>query len=101
MTEPRTVGRHAHVALAAGLAEVHVLVVDVAHLADGGHAVDGHVAQLAGGQADQGVLAFLGHQLGHVAGAAHQLGALAGVQLDVVDDGTHRDVLRTAGSCPA
>ena len=39
MTEPRTVGRHAHVTLAAGLTDVHVLMVDVADLADGGHAV--------------------------------------------------------------
>ena len=76
----------------AGLTDVDVLVVDVADLADGGHAVELYVAQLAAGQADHAVLALLGHQLGHVAGGAGQLGALAGVQLHIVDDGTDGDV---------
>ena len=35
------------------------------------------------------------------AGAAHQLGALAGIQLDVVDEGTDGDVGDGQGSCPA
>ena len=87
-------GPPAHVALAAGLAQVHVLVIHVADLADGGHAAGGHVAQLSGGEADQGVFALFGHQLGGVAGGAHQLGALAGVELDVVDDGAVGDVLQ-------
>ncbi len=82
----------AHVALAAGLAEIDILVIDVANLADRGNAVHRHVAHLAGGQAHQGVLALLRHQLRHVAGGTHQLRALAGIQLDVVHNGAHGDV---------
>src|SRR5699024_4261222 len=48
-------GPPAHVALTAGLAEVDVLMIHVADLADGGDAVQGHVAHLAAGQTDQGV----------------------------------------------
>src|SRR5699024_8673261 len=44
-------GPPAHVALPAGLADFHVLMVDVGDLADGSHAALGNVAQLAGGQA--------------------------------------------------
>src|SRR5699024_2474478 len=86
-------GTDAHLALEAGVAQVDVLVVDVGDLAHDCGAVQGNVAHLARGQADQGVAVLLGHQLGHVAGRAHQLGAAAGVQLDVVQDGTHGDVL--------
>ena len=67
-------------------------MVDVAHLADGGHAVEPHNAHLAGGHADLGVGALLSHQLGAGAGGADQLAALAGVHLNVVDHGAHRDV---------
>ena len=35
---------------------------------------------------------LLGHQLGGGAGGAHQLGAVAGVELDVVDHGAHGNV---------
>ena len=66
-------------------------MVDVAHLADGGHAVGEHLAHLTRGQAKQGVRPFLGHQLGVGAGGAAELSAAAGVQLDVVDDRAHRN----------
>ena len=82
---------------AAGLTDVHILVVDVAYLANGSHAVQLHIAQLAAGQTDHAVLAFLGHQLGHVASGAGQLGALTGVQLHIVDDGTYGDVRQGQG----
>mgnify|MGYP006976861078 CR=1 FL=1 len=72
---------------ATGFADLHVFIIDVAHLADGGRAVHADVPHFAGGQADLSGFAFLGHQLSRAAGAAHQLGALAGIQLDVVDDG--------------
>ena len=52
MVTPRLCGRRAHPALAAGLAEVDVDVLDVADLTDGGAAVEVHAADLAGGQAD-------------------------------------------------
>src|SRR6185436_20025146 len=67
------------------LAEVLVLVVEVADLADRGHAADRYAAHLAGRQADRGERAFLGQQLGRHAGRPHDLAALAGDQLDVVD----------------
>ena len=81
-------GTDAHVALTASLAEVDVLVVDVGDLTDDCGAVDGHVAHLARGQTDQSVAVLLSHQLSHVASGTDQLSAAAGVQLDVVDDGT-------------
>ena len=67
-------------------------MVDVADLADGGHAVRRNVAQLAGGQTDQRISAFFCHQLSLDAGGAGQLSAFAGIQLHVVDEGTDRDV---------
>src|ERR1700731_943820 len=50
-------------AVASRLADGDVLVIGVAHLADGRHALDQHLAGLAGGQLEQSVLAFLGDQL--------------------------------------
>src|SRR5699024_9950153 len=73
-------GTPTHVALAAGLTDVHVLVIHVANLADGSDAVQRDVAHLAGGQTNQSVAVLFRHQLSHVAGAAHQLAALTGVQ---------------------
>ena len=81
-------------AFAAGLADVDVGVVDVADLTDGGKAVQTDLAHLGGGEADGGHAVLLGHQLGGDAGAADELGALAGVELDVVDHGADGDVLR-------
>ena len=78
--------------LTTGLADVHVLMVDVAHLADGSNAVQGNVAHLTGRQTHQSVTILLSHQLSLVAGGANQLAALTGVQLHVVDDGTDGDV---------
>ena len=85
-------GTDAHVTLAAGLTDVDVLVVQVAHLTDAGGAVGPDVANLAGGQADLSQIAFLGHQLRSGTGGTNQLSAVAGLQLHVVDDGTHGDV---------
>ena len=82
----------AHVAGAAGLAEVLVLVIEVADLADGGHAADADPADLARRQADLGVLALLGQELGRGARRADDLAALARDELDVVDRGAERDV---------
>jgi hypothetical protein len=76
----------AHVADAAGLAEVLVGVVGVRHRADGGHAFLAHHAQLARRQADLGVAAVTADELGIGARGACDLAALAGLQLDVVDD---------------
>src|SRR6476620_7539178 len=85
-------GPLAHVPGAAGLAEVLVLVVEVADLADGGHALHRDAPHLARRQPDGGELAFLGQQLGRDAGGADDLATLAGHQLDVVDRRAERDV---------
>ena len=58
-------GTDAHVALAASLAQVDVLVVEVGNNADGGDAVNGDVAHLAGRQANQCITVLLSHQLSH------------------------------------
>jgi hypothetical protein len=94
MATPRLCGRLPSQRFAAGLADRDVLVVDVAHLADGGHAVDVHLAHFARGQLDLAVLGFLGHELGRTAGRAHHLPALALAQLDVVDHRAGRDHLQ-------
>src|SRR4029453_17038213 len=60
---------------APGLADRHVLVIQVADLADGGHALDGHQPDFAGRQLERGPLAFLGQQLGLRARAAADLRA--------------------------
>ena len=68
-------------------------MVDVGNLTDDCGAVHGHVAHLTGGQTNQSVAILLSHQLSHVASGTNQLSAAAGIQLDVVDDGTDGDVL--------
>ena len=52
-------------------------MVDVADLADGGHAVRRNVAQLAGRQTDQRISAFFRHQLSLMP-AARQLSTFSG-----------------------
>ena len=87
--------RHlAHPALASGLAERYVFVLDVAHLADGRHALHRHAADFARGQLQQRDAAFVRNQLRLRAGRARHLRALAGLQLDVVNHRAGRDVLQ-------
>src|SRR5207248_10930257 len=52
-----------HVPRSAGLADLLVLVVEVAHLANGRHTLGAHPPHLAGREADGGVIALLGEQL--------------------------------------
>src|SRR5512146_2727394 len=85
-------GPLAEVAGAARLAEVLVLVVEVAHLADGGHAAERDATHLARREPDGGEVALLGQQLGRDARGANDLTALARDELDVVDGGAERDV---------
>ena len=67
-------------------------MIDVADLADDGHAVRADNAHFAGGHTDLSVAVLLRHQLSSSTGGADELSALAGVHLNVVDDGTDRDV---------
>src|SRR6266849_6805986 len=76
----------------ARLAHGHVLVVEVADLADGGNALELDLAHLARGQLEVGVVAFLGQELGLGARAPAELPALARLQLDVVHERAEGDV---------
>src|SRR5689334_4970861 len=82
----------AHPALAAGLADRHVLVIDVADLADGCKALDADVAELAGRHLHRGVEPFLGHHLNRRTGGTGDLAAFALLQLDVVHHRAERNV---------
>ena len=79
-------------AVAAGLADLDVGMLGVAHLADGGAAGDEHAAHLGGRHAQDGVVALLAHELDARAGRAGDGRALARLQLDRVDERTDRDV---------
>ena len=81
-----------HVAFTASFTDRYVFMVDVAYLANGCHAGYRNVSQLAGWQSDQRHVAFFCHQLSHDAGCARKLCALTWVKLNVVDEGTNRDV---------
>src|SRR5579872_1738279 len=63
-----------------------VFMLDVAQLPDGRAAGDRDLADFARGHAHLRVIAFLGHELRGAAGRAHELAALAGRELDIVDD---------------
>ena len=82
----------AHVALAAGLAKVDVLMVDVADLADDCGAVHADETDFAGRETNLSQVAVLRHELSGRTGGADKLCAAAGVQLDVVDNRTNRNV---------
>src|SRR5688572_3559937 len=79
---------------APGLADRHVLVIEIANLADGGDALDVDLPDLARRHLDGGVLPFPCHELYGRSGAARDLAALAGPQLDVVNLRAQRDVLQ-------
>src|SRR5258705_7261903 len=80
-------------AIASGLADGDVLVVGVANLANGRHALDEDLAGLARGQLEERVIAFLGDELNLGAGGTGHLRALAGAKFDVVNRRTGGDVL--------
>ena len=86
--------RHlAQPALASGLAQRNIFVIHVADLADGGHAIERHAADFAGGQLQQRDLAFLVDQLRLRPRRPRHLRALAGPQLDVVYHRAGRHIL--------
>src|SRR5690606_34426747 len=85
------------VTVAASFTKVLVRVVRVRHGADGRHAFLTHHAQFARGQADLGIATVAADELGVGAGRTGQLAALAGLQLDVVNDGTDRHTAERHG----
>src|SRR6266567_837059 len=76
----------------ARLAHGDVFVIEISHLAHGGHAFELDLAHLARGELEVGVIAFLGQELGEGARAPAELPALARLQLDVVHEGAEGDV---------
>src|SRR3972149_3025247 len=70
----------------ARLADRHVLVVEVADLADRGHAVERDHADLARRELERGAVALLREQLRLRAGAPAELGAAPDLELDVVHE---------------
>src|SRR5690606_5433927 len=82
----------AHLALAAGLADLDVLVLLVADNADNRHAFNRNFADFAAGQFDLGVIALAGHQLGAAASRTDDLSAAAGLQLNSVNTRTDRNI---------
>src|SRR5690606_27163178 len=85
-------GANATPAVCTGLAERTQAMLTVAHLAQRGAAVGGHLAHLAGAQTQRGVLTFTRDQLHGGAGAARNLRALAGLHFHAVHHAAHRDV---------
>src|SRR3954468_23347721 len=83
--------------VAARLADLDELGFGVADFAHGAPAVDGHPAHLGAGQAQRGVVAFLGHELNAHACTARHLAALTGLELHVVHGGTDGDVAQWQG----
>src|ERR1039458_7355427 len=73
-------------------ADVLVLMIDVADLADRRRATDVDPPHLSGGHANGRLGALLGHQLSGATGAADQLAAPAHLHLEVVDGRAQRDV---------
>src|SRR3954464_7140302 len=72
---PARLRAHAEVALAAGLADLDVLVVGVGERSDGGPALGSDHPHLAGGQAQRRHAALLGHELDRRAGGTPDLAA--------------------------
>src|ERR1700678_3794000 len=58
-------------AIASSLADRHILMIGIAHLAHGRHACYQHPAGFAGGQFQERVVALFGHQLGRGPRRAH------------------------------
>ena len=85
-------GAHTAPTRRTGLTQLAQAVLRIGDLTQGGAAVRQHLAHLARAQTQRGVLALARHQLHGCPGGASHLGTLAGLQLDGVDHGTHRDI---------
>src|SRR5467141_932954 len=90
-------GPHAAPAHSPGLADRFEAVLLVADLADGGAAVDVHLADLARTQPQLRVAALSRKQLNRGARGARELCAPAGLHLDTVNRGADRDVPQRQG----
>src|SRR6185312_4531020 len=79
-------------AIAAGLADRNVLIVRVRDSADRRHAFGAHHAHLAGGETQQRITGIAADELRESPSRARELAALAGLHLDIVDNGADRNV---------
>jgi len=75
-------------AISAGLADGNIFMLQVADLANSGHVDCQDLANFTGGEPQQSVFSFLGHQLSICSGSTGHLAALTGIELNIVDDGT-------------
>ena len=75
--------------IAARLADDFVHMVGIGNRAHRGHAGQRDLAHFRGIQTHQRIAAVAAEILGVGAGAARHLAALAGLHLDIVDDGAH------------
>src|SRR5262245_22951404 len=73
----------------ARLAPGDVFLIGITDLTNGSAALSQYSAQFAGGQLEQRIVAFFGHQLGSETGAPHQLSTLPDLKLDIVQHRAH------------
>jgi hypothetical protein len=83
--------------VATSLADLDQLVFLIADLTDSRPTVDPDPTHLATGKAECREVAFLGDQLHAGTGTASQLATTLGLQFDVVDNGTDRNVAERQG----
>ena len=84
-------------ARATGLTRAFEGVVGVADTTDGGFASTQNLSCFARGELHHAVLTFTGSELCEVTGRTNEHCALTGTKLDVVDHGTHGNVLQRKG----
>src|SRR5512143_2016582 len=82
---------HAHPARPAGLAYADILMIKVAYLADGCHALGADDAYFPRVQPKGGIFTFTRQKLHGSPGASRQLAACSLLELHIMDDGTHGD----------
>ena len=70
-------------------------MVNISNLPDGCLATDGDHPHLGGRQAQNGMVAFFGDQLGAAAGGPGQLRSFARFQFDIVDHRAQRNIGQT------
>src|SRR3954463_16153229 len=81
-------------AIATGLAQVDVGLIGVGHRANRGEAFAPHDTQFTRSQLQLGIALVAADELNISAGRTGQLAALARLQLHIVDDRAHRDILQ-------
>ena len=83
-----------HMSLTSSLTDLNKAVVSVTNGTDGCTANDRNHTHFARRKAKSCISVFLSHQLSAVTSGTNKLSALTGIELDVVDFGTNRDVLK-------